>query len=628
MSFHSWLRNLRSALAPCRGQRHHRRRAPLRAATHRLNIEALEDRSVPAFIAPVDYTVGAYPIGMQAGDFNGDGIPDVVTVNAGATGVNGSVSVLLSNGDGTFQPARNTPTAFPYGYGPNALAVGDFDRDGKLDLATSGVGSDPNYPYPVGGFYVLLGRGDGTFVSTFQPGSLGGAYAIATGDMDGDGNLDLVETVEDYSTSTYVAVLWGRGDGTFDPAPYTDVNSYTEVNSLALADFDGDKKLDLVLGGYSRTLILLGDGTGYFQTPRDLGLATSDLTVADFNADGKPDLAAYVIGSDSWRLSVLLGNGDGSFQTERPFTAAGGSVTVADVNGDRALDLVLGGGNVLLGTGDGSFGPPITTAATGTYLVVADFNVDGRPDEALTQTTSATTVTVLFNDGAWSLDNPPSVSIRDTAVTEGNTGMVNATFSVTLSHAWNADVTVHYATADITATAGSDYTVASGDVTIPAGQTSATVTVPVRGDRLGEANETFAVNLSASTNATIGDGQGIGTILDDEPRISISDVTKSEGRKGKTLFTFTVTLSAAYDQPVTVSFQTVNGTATTGDNDYVARADTLTFAPGETTKTVTIEVKGDSKREADETFFLDLFGNSGNSWFTRQRGVGTILNDD
>ena len=123
--------------------------------------------------------------------------------------------------------------------------------------------------------------------------------------------------------------------------------------------------------------------------------------------------------------------------------------------------------------------------------------------------------------------------------------------------------------------------------------------------------------------------RAIGTILDNEPRISISDVTKAEGKKSKTtLFTFTVTLSAAYDQPVTVSFQTVNGTATTGDNDYVAKTGTLTFAPGETTKTITIDVKGDSKKEADETFYLDLFGNSSNSLFTKKRGIGTILNDD
>jgi hypothetical protein len=111
--------------------------------------------------------------------------------------------------------------------------------------------------------------------------------------------------------------------------------------------------------------------------------------------------------------------------------------------------------------------------------------------------------------------------------------------------------------------------------------------------------------------------------------ISVSDVSKKEGNRGKTtLFTFSVTLSVPYDQPVTMSFRTVNGTATTGDNDYVTRTGMLTFSPGETTKTITIEVKGDNKREANETFYLDLFGNSLNTLFTKSRGIGTILNDD
>src|SRR5262249_34585965 len=87
------------------------------------------------------------------------------------------------------------------------------------------------------------------------------------------------------------------------------------------------------------------------------------------------------------------------------------------------------------------------------------------------------------------------------------------------------------------------------------------------------------------------------------------------------------TLSAAYDQAVTMSFRTINGTATTSDGDYVPRTGTLTFAPGQTTKTITIEVKGDSKREANETFFVDLFGNSSNSLLSKNRGIGTILND-
>ena len=104
-------------------------------------------------------------------------------------------------------------------------------------------------------------------------------------------------------------------------------------------------------------------------------------------------------------------------------------------------------------------------------------------------------------------------------------------------------------------------------------------------------------------------------------------MTRQEGKKGTTVFTFTITLSAAYDQAVTMSYRTVNGTAKSGE-DYVARTGTLTFVPGETTKTITIEVKGDTKKEANETFFLDLFDNSSNALFTKNRGLGTILNDD
>jgi hypothetical protein len=114
-----------------------------------------------------------------------------------------------------------------------------------------------------------------------------------------------------------------------------------------------------------------------------------------------------------------------------------------------------------------------------------------------------------------------------------------------------------------TASAGSDYAAASGTVTINPGETGKTITVLVNGERLGEVNETFSVNLSQATNGFLSDGQGVGTIVDGEPRISIRDVTKSEGKKGNTtVFTFTVTLSAAYDQAITMSFRTANGTAT------------------------------------------------------------------
>jgi hypothetical protein len=582
---------------------------------HRPKLEVLEDRSVPAFLAPVDYPVGTYPLDVRVGDFNNDGRFDLVTANH----LSNDVSVLLGNAGGTFQPARNTLTT-PY---PLSLAVGDFNQDGKLDVATANdyYGGNKN------GVNVLLGQGDGTFVHAVPPAGFLWLSAIAVGDLNADGKLDLVTTAGDIDS--YVTVMLGHGDGTFDSSSSGPYSGY--FNSLALADFDGDGNTDVVTGGSA--MIFRGNGDGTLQAPTELGIVTSSLTVADFDADGKLDLAAA--NSPNLGVSVLRGNGDSTFQPTQSFAAGADpySISAADVNGDGVLDLVVtnrdavGGLTVLLGTGDGSFGPPITTVtgADSISLAVADFNADGRPDAAVTDYSK---VSVLLNDGSWSPTDPPTVSVRDLTITEGNTGTVGATFTVTLSHISNVDVTAHYATADITATAGSDYTATSGTVIIPAGQISATVEIAVRGDRLGEPTETFAINLNAS-NATIADGQGIGTILDNEPRISITDFSKAEGKKGKTtVFTFTVTLSAAYDQPVTMSFSTLNGTATTGDSDYIARTGALTFAPGQTTKTITIEVKGDSKREANEYFYLDLFGNSSNSLFIKSRGLGTILNDD
>ena len=198
---------------------------------------------------------------------------------------------------------------------------------------------------------------------------------------------------------------------------------------------------------------------------------------------------------------------------------------------------------------------------------------------------------------------------------------------MTLSTASSEPVTVAFATANGTATAGSDYQAASGTVTFAPGETTKTVTVLVNGDRVGEPNETFLVNLSGATGgAVIIDGQGVGTIVDDEPRISIGDVARKEGNSGTTLFVFTVTLSAASDVPVTVNFATANGTAKAGE-DYDAQSGTLTFAPGETSKTITIVVRGDKKREADETFFVNLSGASA-ALILDGRGLGTILDDD
>jgi probable HAF family extracellular repeat protein len=223
----------------------------------------------------------------------------------------------------------------------------------------------------------------------------------------------------------------------------------------------------------------------------------------------------------------------------------------------------------------------------------------------------------------------PQVSINNVSVTEGNTGTTNAAFTVSLVTPVSWPVTVQYATADDTAMAGSDYVATSGMLTFAPGEISKTVNVPVIGDRYVEPNESYFVNLSAPTDAQLGNSYGVGTIVDDEPYISIGNVSKLEGATNHTtLFTFTVSLSQAYDQAVTVSYYTANGTATTGDKDYVAQSGTLTFAPGQTTKTITITVNGDNKRESNETFYVDLYGLSNNAAYTNFYGTGTILNDD
>jgi hypothetical protein len=221
----------------------------------------------------------------------------------------------------------------------------------------------------------------------------------------------------------------------------------------------------------------------------------------------------------------------------------------------------------------------------------------------------------------------PNYYLSGPYVVEGNVGTTDAPFTLTLAQPSGVDLTFHYETADSTATAGTDYQAASGTLTIPAGQTEGTISVPVYGDTLPEPNETFFVSLSSPVDADLIMGSNTVTIADDKPHVRVGDVTVAEGNAGTAAATFAVTLDAPGAQPATVAYATGNCTAAAG-GDYQVASGTLTFAPGETTKTVTIEVKRDGKGETDETFLVDLFGNTNNSLLLDGRGVGTILNDD
>jgi hypothetical protein len=248
-------------------------------------------------------------------------------------------------------------------------------------------------------------------------------------------------------------------------------------------------------------------------------------------------------------------------------------------------------------------------------------------DDLLIGAANAADVTIQDDDTSG--PNPsPLVSISDESVTEGNSGTVNATFIVSLSFPSMQAVTVHYATANGSATAPADYTVAAGTLTIPANTSSVTFTVSVVGDTLDEGNEAFLVNLSNPAGADLSDSQGVCTIRDDDlPALSISDSLVTEGNTGSVSAPFTVTLSAPSPHAVTVRYATIDGTAT-ANNDYTPVNPTLiSFDPYETSKTVSISVLGDTLSEAQEYFTVRLSG-PGSATIADGWGQGTIVDND
>lgn len=319
---------------------------------------------------------------VAVGDFNRDGKPDLAVVSqVGTTG--NIVGVLLGNGDGTFQ----NQVSYAVGSVPTSVAVGDFNGDGKLDLVVTNTADNT--------ISVLLGNGDGTFQNQVTYATGKGPTAVAVGDFNGDGKQDLVVTNTNLAvadTPGAVNVLLGNGNGTFqNQVTYATGNNPL---SVAVGDFNGDGKQDLVVANYdaftsTNTVgVLLGNGDGTFQNQVTYTTVTGSISVAvgDFNGDGKPDLAVAI---ESGGVNVLLGNGDGTFQNEvtYPVVDASDAIVVADFNGDGKLDLAVTnaidfGVEVLLGNGDGAFLNPLgyPGGLFASAMAVGDFNGDGNPD--------------------------------------------------------------------------------------------------------------------------------------------------------------------------------------------------------------------------------------------------------
>jgi hypothetical protein len=343
------------------------------------------------------YSAGTNPSSVAVGDFNGDGVPDLVT----AGWFTHRLNVLLGRKDGTFTKGRSFPNVAGF---PRKLVVGDFNNDGQLDVAIADAGGSVN---------VLLGNGDGTFQPSVRSAAGNAVDYIAVGDFNHDGKLDIAAVAFGLAQ---VQVMLGKGDGTFrKPVNYSTSLPYS-VDSVAVADFNGDGKLDLAVTNSgteedpgNTVSVFFSKGDGSFGSPKGfaVGKMPFSITAADLNGDGKIDLATANLVDGT--ASVLLNKGDGEFRPATSYPAGHpfapfGIAAVPFESGSAPGLAVSGiaGVFVLANQGDGTF-----TAAQGYNPpsprdpVVADFNGDGKADLALVTNSNDedSGIAVLFGKG-------------------------------------------------------------------------------------------------------------------------------------------------------------------------------------------------------------------------------------
>ncbi len=351
-----------------------------------------------AFAARMDYAVSA--LGVATGDLNSDGNLDLVTINSS------SVSVLLGNPDGTFQSA----VSYSVPALPIFITLADFNGDGKLDILVESFSGGTVLVYSVS---VLLGNGDGTFqaAKTTAVTTNGFYLGPAVGDFNGDGKADLALPVAVPQVGdSAMTVMLSNGDGTFQAPITANSTPVPTPRFLETADFNGDGKLDLVSGSdvanAGEISVFLGNGDGTFQQPVNTpaSVGSGGFVVADFTGDGKLDIACDC--GSTPEATVLPGNGDGTFQPAI-VTNSGlqGQLLSADLNGDGKQDLVgiNTGISVLLGNGDGTFQTsPLVTNLLGAYAVFGDFDGDGKDDVATVS--GVLSVALGKGDGTFQVD--------------------------------------------------------------------------------------------------------------------------------------------------------------------------------------------------------------------------------
>ena len=436
----------------------------------------------------------------------------------------------------------------------------------------------------------------------------------------GTGNDDYyVDDVNDFISETTVpGVDDGGNDRVYSTVSYTlspflerlvlleSPDAITATGNAQVNSIVGNSNANIISGGGGKDTLTGGLGADTFvMGPAN---AANTVTITDFAAEDKFGITASDYGLSQG--NGLVDNGSGTLVLDPTW--------FANVTGTQGT--VAGHGQFLYNTNmrsvmwdaDGSgagVGVPLATLQTGAVVTAGNFAISG-----------AATNPVVGD-----------ISITNVTITEGDAGTKTATFTV--SHTGTAAFSVDYATADGTATAGSDYVATSNTLNFAAGSGAAqsqTVSVTINGDTTIEPDEAFFVNLlNATGGGTIVKSQGIGTISNDDAvgSISIGDVTIAEGNAGTSTATFTVTRTggnAAFD----LTYATADGTATAG-SDYVAQpTGTVSFAAGDLTKTISVTINGDATVEPDETFFVNLLNVTGGGTIVKSQGIGTISNDD
>ncbi|MEG4583576.1 DUF4347 domain-containing protein, partial [Microcoleus sp. MON1_C5] len=584
-----------------------------------------------SFGAATNLGAGSGPRGINVGDFNADTFPDLVVTNQN----DDNVSILLGNGTGGFGTATN----FAVGSSPLYVTSGLFNNDNFPDLA---VVNSSNIS-------ILLANGTGGFYlgNDFTVGNT--PLSIAVGNFNTDTFLDLaVVNANPQGASGSVSILLGNGAGSFVVA--TNFNVGAIPGSVIVGNFNADSFADLAVANSlsNNVSILLGNGTGGFGAAPNFGVGQGPNSIAtgDFNGDTYLDLATA--NGSSNNVSILLGNGTGGFGEASNVSAGAGlsGIVVKDFSGDGRLDLAVtgtSGAAILVGNGNGGFSAPINFAAgtSSSSIISGNFNADTLPDLAVTNNSSGN-VSVLLNTPNTVSFVPPKIG-NTYNVNEGTTDTV-IDVPVTISGGTPlSDVTVPIVIdPSSTATQGADYTLSTTSLTFSAGTTTLTqnIAVTIKADNILDSNEQLVLKFGTIKGGVADTSQGKVAILDRNSSYSIvaDNPTVTEGNSGKTPAAFTITRSGSTEFWSTVDYA-ITGTATNG-TDYnniggtsgaTAATGQISFAAGETSKTISLDVLGDGNIEPDETVAITLSNSvspGGAPTIATATATATIKNDD